>query len=822
MLSSQTSQVLYARLASVVTVAFTFVFISVVSLQANAETSTNIHVIFGADVPSKLQTRVPQLLKSVRGAQVSVGTPDQQVLALPAGSVVFAFGNNGITRKFIAAKEAIGAEAFVVRTRNENGVVFVLADGNPAENERTSIAQNRGLEFGIYEALQRVGFRFPNPFKPVVPQKLRLTNFKDVIEKPRWAKRGLHLHTMHPIELTHVLNGWGEGGPKDAAGFEKLVGEWELFCEWMIANRQNQVQWVLLADKTATDFSDSSERMQRLKKLVGISHAWGLLTGIDVGVVFEQQNMWRLLRTQGSPASEAAEIKTRLRWLMQAGWDFLTFEMGSTEFTAPDEDKMLSWMNIVTAEIEDSYNRPAAVKIHVSGGQTAKRFKDPQTGKPLNFNFLPYYADKRLIVHPHTVQIYSLKDPAPTYGNQNFSEIERFVGMTLGQRPVMFYPEAAYWVSYDVDVPLFLPVYAERRVSDLRILARKEDSLGRGRMDGQILFSSGFEWGYWLANVVAMRAAWNPHLEAANDLDAFRAILNEIYDPALTGANEVTNLLVQTAKEQHDLLILGKVGNYKPANIDRKSGIAYLAGTETWDEINTTLNDVFGMSHAATQPHRLGFRALRRGLIFGQSVSYAKEVRPLLQAMSSRFMDLGNQMVRLANRKDIEPTIWGDIVEFAHGGQINAMRSLQVYALYDSVAAPSMGQSQEWAKSRLAEARKALDFAMNTVAAREKSFSVNANRIAGWNKNPTAYRYGYLWTARTLFFWWRDEGIVTKNPPNECFMNVINPGEIAFANGQSNFYYEAISMIAKLPFVGSYNECIAPSTKEPNPKAMVR
>ena len=42
------------------------------------------------------------------------------------------------------------------------------------------------------------------------------------------------------------------------------------------------------------------------------------------------------------------------------------------------------------------------------------------------------------------------------------------------QRPVGFYPETSYWVNYDTEVPLFLPVYAYQRLRDLRGIARQE------------------------------------------------------------------------------------------------------------------------------------------------------------------------------------------------------------------------------------------------------------------------------------------------------------------------------------------------------------
>lgn len=41
-----------------------------------------------------------------------------------------------------------------------------------------------------------------------------------------------------------------------------------------------------------------------------------------------------------------------------------------------------------------------------------EEYTDPRTGEPINFNFLPIYADPRLLIWPHTVQMYSYGDPA--------------------------------------------------------------------------------------------------------------------------------------------------------------------------------------------------------------------------------------------------------------------------------------------------------------------------------------------------------------------------------------------------------------------------
>lgn len=62
------------------------------------------------------------------------------------------------------------------------------------------------------------------------------------------------------------------------------------------------------------------------------------------------------------------------------------------------------------------------------------------------------------------------------------------------KRPTLYHPETAYWVNFDINVPLFLPVYADTRVADA-------NSIRHSPVDGQIVFTSGFEWTYYLNDV---------------------------------------------------------------------------------------------------------------------------------------------------------------------------------------------------------------------------------------------------------------------------------------------------------------------------------
>ena len=121
-------------------------------------------------------------------------------------------------------------------------------------------------------------------------------------------------------------------------------------------------------------------------------------------------------------------------------------------------------MNEIARYLDEEHkNKRAYMKVHVSSGQRTESFTNPVSKGPLNINFLPYYSDSRLAVMPHTVEFYGVDDPAPTYGNHSFHSIFRYMQLESARREVVWYPETAYWCSFDIDVPLFLPLYAEGR-----------------------------------------------------------------------------------------------------------------------------------------------------------------------------------------------------------------------------------------------------------------------------------------------------------------------------------------------------------------------
>ncbi len=740
----------------------------------------------GADLAPAAALRVADLLRRSDPRPLTVLAPTDPLPALAPGSLVLAVGEAEVARGLISAAEraALAGEGFVVRSAARAGVDLVAADGAPAAHGH---GPNRGLLYGTYAALEALGVAFLHPLAPTLPAALAPPAAPlDRREAPRWPQRGLHLHTMHPLELTHLLQGWGPAGPQDAAGWAAMLPEWDLFCEWAIANRQNEVEWVLLRADSWGAFADGPERMARLTELVRRAHAWGLEVGVDVPIALKQQHAATLIRETGDPARELDQLHAGLDRLLACGFDFVATELGFSEFTAPDARRMLAWLDAFTERVVGHHGKRAWTKIHVSTGQEARGFTDPDTGGPLNFNFLPFYADPRLGVMPHTVQHYALDDPAPTYGNRDFSEIRRYLQLEAGARPVLWHPETAYWVSFDVDVPLFLPVYAERRVRDLRLIAADEAAgrTGRGAragspIQGQMIFSSGWEWGYWLNDVVTARAAWDPHEAAPDDAAALRALLVDALRPAFGAAtDDLADLLVATAAEQRALLIDGEVGGRRPADVERRNGQAYLQGWETWDDVASSLQGVPGLPQAATQPFKLGLVDMRAALQLRPLPDYRAEVAPLLAEMDRRFA--ATALAWDAQRARAPASTSDLIDDLADAARVTALRAAQVHGLYEYVA---RRRDRAAARPHLDRARRALDDAAAVVAAREPRYRVPADRVAAWAPNPTVYRFGYLWTVRSLHFWWRDEGKAVDAPWSPAYLNVIDPLRTAFGEG---------------------------------------
>ncbi|MBN2715898.1 MAG: hypothetical protein JXX14_08580 [Deltaproteobacteria bacterium] len=640
----------------------------------------------------------------------------------------------------------------------------------------------RPLGIAVMRLLSLLGFSFLHPLSPNIPGQASFPIADvNIHETPHLEVRGIHLHTMHPVEFSDFLNGWGTGGIDDAEGFEQWFEKWKTFLLWMLGNGLNRVQWALLWNEKWGEFGDSELRQDRLKEIVQLTHLFGIEAGIDAPVSLKQQNAFRLVRREDSPENEHAQIRTQIDYLMKTDIDFLALEIGTSEFSHASPSRMLSRLNYIASYLDDTYAKRATVKVHVSTGQHVDDLVDPVDGGALNVNFLPWYADKRLGVMPHSVAYYGLTDPAPVYGNSDFTHIDRYIQREIGRREVLWYPESAYWCSFDVDVPLFLPLYAERRMKDLRHLAREQKRRPDGAgIDGQVIFSSGWEWGYWLGDVVAARAAWNPLLKIEDDDAAFVAMLENVLSVFEETAYPVATQLAKVAFTERRSLITGM----NTANVgfdETLTGQAYLQGVEPLDEMVAHLTRLPGASLTPTQPNRIS-------LLFGNdarvlTTKRVNQVSRLLAQMKRDFALHHYRFTRLA------PVIDRDALdiyhEFVDAMEITALRAAQVAALYSWKVSELNSDTEQMAQlSTLSKELTAR--ASRVVQNRELFYRTPSSVIAAWRNNPTAYGFGYLWTVHSLYFWRRDHLRITGEDTNPCAANIYDPVLLAFGQPASD------------------------------------
>jgi hypothetical protein len=349
------------------------------------------------------------------------------------------------------------------------------------------------------------------------------------------------------------------------------------------------------------------------------------------------------------------------------------------------------------------------------------------------------------------------------------------------------------------------------------------------RINGQMNFDSGWEWGYWLSDVVAARAAWNPSLstenlsnskyEAKNDqwpafanaISVFTSIYEEVEYQAFNISSRLTDLLVRLSQEQERLIIQGKVNASTPCpDIRKLSGFGYLSGSDTWIEL----------------PRMVGLPILQADKVRMKEKSdpLRVHVNPLLREMERSFTELANEMKSIY--KDAQRSSSGNRLlstavmpasgsstllpeEDAHGTveseddslipneaalrlleeimdcmQLLAMRASHVRMLYDSMDSTTAAEKAQLQR----QSRSVIWSAAEIVSRREKSYRVPWQRIASWRENPTVYRYGYLWSVHTLYYWWRDQGLAEggslQSEHSPCYLNRIDASEVAVGWGR--------------------------------------
>ena len=144
--------------------------------------------------------------------------------------------------------------------------------------------------------------------------------------------------------------------------WEDMVQDVNLLFEWAIANRLNKLEWLLLGNYKWGYELDT--RAKRLRLLTDLGHKYSLMIGADVPLGNLQQHGWTMVNVRQPLNMQLDAIRSRVDWVFNRGFDFMTTESGLSEFTHPECDLMLDLLSGFAQHVNETWGREAGVKVH--------------------------------------------------------------------------------------------------------------------------------------------------------------------------------------------------------------------------------------------------------------------------------------------------------------------------------------------------------------------------------------------------------------------------------------------------------------------------
>jgi hypothetical protein len=568
-----------------------------------------------------------------------------------------------------------------------------------------------GVQYGLAQVLEGLGFRFASPFATRVPTAPApgpaLEAALGVTHEPAIGRRGIHLHTLHPIEGYAAMWEPGEGNLADA---RRIV-------DWVVKNRGDYLQWVALDDIL------SPERLEpwraHTRAIVDYARARGLETGIAIQLFGRSNLQLGFDLIDDEAGDHRAQIEARFSHLTGLGFDVVNLSFG--EFFGADPDTFIASVDL-SYEVMTAAAPGTEVLATIHVGDSPEQRVD-YMGENFIYYFLVKYADPRIVPLVHTVMFYDLfEDAGGAYHHEDFAEHREYLleRLAAGQR-VGYFPETAYWVAFDNSVPLYLPLYVRSRWVDLDGIAAAATAGGFGNLDEHILFSSGWEWGYWQNDWAALRASY------ATPAD-WRTLLRELH-AAWPGGDALADLAIELAEVQHRHLLEGRL-------------MAYLAGRDLYIDAGDTAGIV-------SQPDRVTYADLAAMDAAGRD-GFAAGVVAELATLVAELEPLAARAAPLTTDAD------RFVRELGDGVVVTALRARFALASYRAVLAHLAGDAAG-RDAALAERDAALEAARPVVARRHADLHMpDPTDMVSFFENRTFYQFGYLEKADTLCYWERE------------------------------------------------------------------
>ncbi|MFN3197275.1 MAG: hypothetical protein ACE366_02485 [Bradymonadia bacterium] len=595
-----------------------------------------------------------------------------------------------------------------------------------------------GHQYGAYAWLHTLGVRFFHPEQTFVPEVPLWGEVPLEIEHtPAFQYRSVSLHLTHPLEL---------GDPINADRVEYL-DEVKRYIDWGVRN-----------------FASDGLRGKAGTELEG----YGLMRGFPKATGFnlhEAQQGGKACIDPADDRSMEAQLTDCIESRMTLHPDAKVFNItfNESEFPRTDGDadlKAVAELTFVAEYMAENYPHIDLYTIY-HGTRT------PLTeNHMLPFFELPRLAPKNLGVKVHTLMFYDLQRPAPVYGNDDFSHMLDFMEEEAATRRLWHFPEAAWWLTFDIAVPLYLPVTVEARSLDLDLIEplRSEDPEGNGVV-GHRVFGTGHEWGYWQNEYCSYRMSADP---AYRWQDCF-ADITGIFGEAGTEAQAVLEEMV--AAQIRDFIYDADL-------------LAYLVGTDPETEAAYAAGIVFHpLPPAPGEILRWSEAEIDQWLGAGEMPGIADRLGRIAEEQSAwvaRLRAVADQVPESARP-------WFD--EIIDGVEINGLRAQHQHDAYGALVLTRLGRLtgdaalEAEGAALLESARTVTEQALAVIRRRAESYryapverAIGGGPTLDADDNWTVYDYRYLARTHHGYYYTRIDDLVTEalEAPTDGPLEIVN------------------------------------------------
>ncbi|MBK9792567.1 MAG: hypothetical protein IPP60_05565 [Sphingobacteriales bacterium] len=616
--------------------------------------------------------------------------------------IVLVLEQNKMAYKTLYDANTKATQQFSIQSSKENNVSTIVVTSQ----------SEKGLSNGIYYFLQnKLGFQFYHPKETSIPDLSNyvLDTFTETIT-PRFDKIGFHIHAMHPLEITEAL--LNENTPNGAE-------EIKAYIDWLSRNGQNYFEFNLLRSIKLKTW------IPYIKPIVDYAHERGIICGADMSFHMIQQRAFQLYKK--FPASfrkKDKQILDNITQLMQVNWDVWNVEFATTEFTHKNQDKLHEQQKFLFDNLS-KYKVKLTSRKHVVKDENlisnAKSVKTKRTD-----------MDSAYALFVHTVMFYGLQDSStPVYRNKDFSHLRNLLIESKEYRDTWYFPESAYWITFDNSVPMFLTPYLDARMKDILYC----DSLG---IDGHLTFSSGWEWNYWLIDWSIARWCWNDTKKA-----------------------EPLQFLKEVVKDTSFIDFVTKANDLQTDFIKDKQLIKVLTAQTITDEIGGKLNLEFHPRPEYSYKYIMN-KATKEELDFIQ-----KKYVDMLDAYVKVYNYLkSTSNILPKNKIEKEILLSLDITALRAEHRKNTLSYLIAYRL------SKLNKTKNPVQQYLDAAKSVRENALVMVKQQEQNYRYPVASLAAEKKSKTVYNFGYLYPVSNLHFWEREELQAKNNKWKFYYQNI--------------------------------------------------